>query len=186
MLKLRRNQNGYAGWELLLLLLLLLLLILLGWWVWKQQDKDKTDSDTQSNQQASNNQKQAEEVQVKYLEIPELGIKMQLNATTDDAYYKMSVADANVAYLSLTSLKNIDDCAAEKTGIAAVGRYTKTDTDEQTGKTYEEMANQTGKVIGNYAYLVNQAQAYCTEDAASQAKSEAARSAFPQLTIVAI
>ncbi len=181
--KLSKNQKGFGIWELLLLLLLLLLLIFIFWWVLEQNKKNQESNQPQSNvevQQNTEKKKTAPKKKkpaAKYLEIKELGIKLKLNAATDDAYYEMK---NGYAYLSLTSLKNVDDCAALETGIAAVGQYGKDDTDEQTGKAYSTE----GTVIGSYAYTIDSAQAYCTTKPAEQKIAEAARSAFPKLTVV--
>jgi hypothetical protein len=171
------NQKGFGFWEFFLLLLLILLLLWLFWYVWQQSKKQDESSKLQgaTSSQAVKNEESAPEKAKKFLEIPELGIKMELDATTDDAYYIMS---NGYAYLSLTSLKGIDDCAADKTSIAAISKTLKTEVDEMTGKTYEQIAD---KVIGDNAYFVTPAQALCTEQPAAKAKNLAARDAFPKL-----
>ena len=176
------NQKGFGVWEVLLMLLLILLLIAVGWWVWKQKDNNKPAGDSANQQQAQQSAEKAaekpKEAAKKYLEIPELGIKIELNAATDDAYY---VIKNGYAYLSTTSLKNANaECAADKTGVAAIGKYTKTDMDEQSGKTYEAdvAAGASGVVIGNSAYILNRSQAYCSDDVNVQAKQQAAWNAF--------
>lgn len=177
------NQKGFGLWELILLLLLIILLGLLGWWVWQQNQEGKNNNASQSSSQNAEESEPAEEA-AKYLEIPELGVKLKLDNATEDAYYTMS---SGYAYLSLTSLKDVDDCAADETSIAAVSKVKKTDTNEMTGKTYEQEANDGhGTIIGENVYIVSQAQAFCTEQAGPQAKAEAARSAFPKLTIEAL
>jgi hypothetical protein len=175
------NNKGFGILELLLLLLLLLILIFLFWWVWQQNQKNNDSNQPQGGvevvQKAED--KKDKVVSVKYLEIPELSVKLKLNSDTDDAYYVMK---NGYAYLSLTSLKDVDDCAADETGIAAVGKYKKTDVNEQTGKTYATE----GTVIGNFAYTISQAQAYCTQKPTEQKTAEAARAAFPKLSILAL
>lgn len=181
------NQKGFGLWELLLLLVLILLLLWLFWYVWqqgqKQDDAPKAQSDT--SQAAKSEPKKVAEKPKKYLEITELGIKMELDDATDDAYYIMK---NGYAYLSLTSLKNIDDCAADETSIAAVSKAKKSDVDEMSGQTYEEIAKTNGKAIGEFVYLITPAQAYCTEQPDAKLKNIAARDAFPKLasTIVSL
>ncbi len=178
------NNKGYGILEFLLILIIIILLALIGWWVWKQSQPDETSKPQSGAQQAAPQEDakdQEKKEEAKYLEIKEFGIKMKLDDATDDAYYIM---DNGYAYLSLTSLKNIDDCAADETSIAAVAEVKKTDVNEQTGKTYEEEAKAgSGTLVGNNVYVVSQAQAYCSEDKAVQTKAEAARAAFPKLTI---
>lgn len=175
------NQKGFGIGEVLLILLLILLIIAAGWWVWKQKDSNKpadSASQQQSQQPAEKSAEKPKEAAKKYLEIPELGVKMELTATTDDAYYVMK---NGYAYVSLTSLKTANaECAADKTGVAAIGKYTKTAVDEQSGKTYEAevTGGASGVVIGNNAFILNRSQAYCSDDMNVQAKQQAAWNAF--------
>ncbi len=184
------NNKGFSPWEFVLLLLLLIALILAGWWVWQQNKSPKEDSNGTSNdsskqetQTKDDDAKQTEATETKetkYLEIPELGIKMPLDDSTADAYYVVSDQDSNIVYLSLTSLKDIDYCAANKTSIAAIGKAKKTD-EYTPGTTYEQAAQADGAVIGDYAYVLTPAQAYCTEQPDAKAKSIAARESFIKL-----
>lgn len=181
------NQKGFGIWELLLLLLLLLILLALGWWVWNQKNDNKpADNSSSSSQQQAEPKKEEQkpaaekpkETPKKYLEIKELSVKIELNAAIDDAYYIMK---DGYAYLSLTSLKNADpECAADKTGVAAIGAYTKTDINDMSGKTYEEQvkAGGSGVIIGNKAYVLDRSQAYCSEKVDVQTKQQAAWDGF--------
>lgn len=174
------NEKGFGFWELLLLLLLILILIALGWWVWKQKGNNKPADSGQQQSQPKQEQKPAaekpQETAKKYLEIKELGIKMELGDSTTDAYYIMK---NGYAYISTTSLKTADaECGADKTGVVAIGKYAKTDVDEQSGKTYGDLATASGAVIGNDAYYMSRSQAYCSQDAGIQAKQQAAWDGF--------
>src|SRR3990167_3495259 len=107
MYKLKNNQKGFGVWELLLLLLLILLLILLGLWVW-QQGKNNDQAQPASDNQSISEQQKPEEKQTKYLEIKEWGVKVELDDATTDAYYVMQ---NGYAYVSLSSIKDPDECA---------------------------------------------------------------------------
>ena len=176
MYKLKNNQKGFGVWELLLLLLLILLLILLGLWVW-QQGKNNDQAQPASDNQSSSEQQKPEEKQTKYLEIKELGVKVELDDATTDAYYVMQ---NGYAYVSLSSIKDTDECAAEKTGIVAVSKVSKDEVDPMLDKTYEQHINDggSGVIIGNNVYLMTRSQAYCSEDAAVQAKQQKAWDSF--------
>ena len=172
------NQKGFGAAEWIIILLIIMALIALGWYVAKA--KKSTPAKTDSAQKAQTDVAEATEksspVAKKYLEIKELGIKIELNAATDDAYYIMK---NNYAYLSLTSLKTAEaECGADKTGVVSIGKYIKTDLDEQSGKTYGDLATAEGKVIGNDAYYMSRSQAYCSDDKTIQAKQQAAWDAY--------
>ncbi len=177
------NQKGFGILEILLLSILLIILIFFGWWVWKQKGQNKP-AESANQPQQSQPKKEAEkpaekqqEVAKKYLEIKEFSVKLELDAATDDAYYVMK---DGYAYISLNSLKNTDQCAADKTGIVAVGQYNKTDMNEQTGKTYEAQITSggSGAVVSNKAYLIERSQAYCSENVDAQTKQQAAWNSF--------
>lgn len=179
------NQMGFGIWELLLLLLLILLLILLGWWVWKQKGDNKpadNSAPAQSEPKKATGEKPSaekpKEVAKKYLEIKELGVKVELDDTTSDAYYVMQ---NGYAYVSTTALKNAStECAAEKTGIVAISKAAKGEYDEMLGKTFEQHIKDggSGVVIGNNVYLMTRSQAYCSEKVDVQTKQQAAWNSF--------
>lgn len=175
------NQKGFGIGEILLLLLVLILLILAGWWTWKQKANNKpanspTPAQT-SEKPAEKPVEKPQETPKKYLEIKEFSVKLELDAATDDAYYLMK---NGYAYISLSALKNVDECAAEKTGMVAVSQNNKTDVEEQSGKTYEALiqAGGSGAIVGNKAYLMNRSQAYCSENLDTQTKQQAAWNSF--------
>lgn len=172
------NQSGFGMAEWMIILLIILALVAVGWYVAKS--KKSTPAKANSAQQTQTPAaKPAEKPAAKplpaakkYLEIKELGIKIELNTSTDDAYYIMK---NGYAYLSTTSLKAADaECAADKTGVVAIGKYTKTDVEEMSGKTYAELATASGKVIGNDAFWMNRSQANCSQVPATQIKQQAA------------
>lgn len=176
------NQKGFSPFEIIIMLLLLLILLLLGWWVWQQQNKDKSAGDSGKQQAAEKKEEKPaekpQEKQKKYLEIKELGVKVELDDTTTDAYYVMQ---NGYAYVSTTALKNASsECAAEKTGVVAVSKAAKGEYDEMLGKTYEQHINDGGYgvIIGNNVYMMTRSQAYCSEDVNIQAKQQAAWNSF--------
>jgi len=108
--------------------------------------------------------------------IKEWSVKIELSDTINDAYYIMK---NGYAYLSLTSLKNSSaECAADKTGVAALGKYKTTDTEDMSGKTYAQLAAISGAVIGQDAYYLSRSQAYCSEDPIIRQKQQAAWDGF--------
>lgn len=172
------NQKGFGLWEILLLILLLILLGFIGWYVWQQSQKDDETSTPQSSVVITEQEESSEEANsVKYLEIPELGIKIPLNDATADAYYVMK---DGYAYLSLLSLKDVDDCSAEDTGIVAISKVAKNEEDPMLGTTYGQYINDggSGVIIGDDVYLMNRSQAYCSEVLSIQEQQQAAWNGF--------
>lgn len=176
------NQRGFGAIEWIIILIIIMAMIALGWYVAKTKKTTPTKTDSAQKTQlpaVKTTEKPAAKstpATKKYLEINELGIKMELNTVTDDAYYIMK---NGYAYISLTSLKTVAaECGADKTGVVSIGKYNKTDVDDQSGKTYGELAATDGKVIGSDAYVVSRSQAYCSDDITIQAKQQAAWDAF--------
>jgi hypothetical protein len=170
------NANGFTIFEILVVVLLFSIVLILGWWVWQQQGKSKSSDNATSSQSA---QPKAEEKQdtKKYLSIKELGVKVELDKTIEDAYYVMQ---GGYAYLSLKSFQTVDDCSAERGGMVAVSKVAKGEYDQMFGKTYEQYIKDSGDgvVIGNNAYLMTRSQAYCSEVLDTQAQQQAAWNSF--------
>ena len=181
------NQKGFGAVEIVLLVVLVGIIAGAGWYVYQSQKKTKESLDnanqnieqiSKSNKEINEADKKSENSSKKYLEIKELGVKVELDDATADAYYVMQ---NGFAYISTTSLKNAGpECSAEKTGVVAISKVNKTDTDEMTGKTYEQQIKDggSGVIIGNNVYLMNRSQAYCSEDVDVQAKQQAAWNSF--------
>lgn len=190
-MRITKQQKGFSPIEILLLLLLILFLILIGWYVFNSKNNTPDPKNASppppsaSSSQKSQSVPKAETID--YLKIPELGIKIQLSDGIKNAYYYINPNVKDVAYLSLTDLKTTE-CAADKISISAVGKNIKTDhfNDQPGNPTYEDNANGgAGVVIGNYAYTVERAQAYCIEDqnSADFKKADAAQKEFKASSI---
>lgn len=197
------KQKGFTVIEGLIILLVIALLAVAGWYGWQKRQENarlaaisnfeqcKADKDskvqesypevcvTKDGKSFTNPNQKVEakpqdnqvEDQAKYLEIKEWGVKMKLSDATDDAYYVMQ---NGYAYLSLTSLKNVDSCAAEKTSLGALARENKDAINELTGKPYADQ----GVTIGKYTYVETQSQAGCTENVKYEQAALDARIAF--------
>jgi hypothetical protein len=109
-------------------------------------------------------------------------VRFKTDADTTDAYYVIEQGKPDYAYLSLNSLKNVDDCAADKTSVGVYTRFTKDDIDPTAEQKYIDMYPNAPKV-GNYYFMFTQPQAYCSEDQATTTKAETATKAFKNNTV---
>lgn len=172
----KHRQKGFTAVEVIIILLLILLLLLIGWWVWQNQKKDEEPKKDTSQQSQNSEQQDQNDVQT-YLVINEWDVRFKTSADNLDAYYVIEQGKPDYAYVSLNSLKNVDDCAADKTSVGVYTRFTKDEADPISEQKYLDLYPNAPKV-GNYYFIFNQPQAYCSEDQATITKSEAATQAF--------
>lgn len=171
----QRNERGFTIWELLLILFVLLLLLLGGWWVWQNNKEDEPSSESTSQ----NQQEQAQEPQQnnkEYMEIAEWDVRVTLSADNTGGYYYIGQSGPNYAYLSTNALQNTE-CAADKTTVGVYTRFTQNEMHPITEEPYIQMYPNAPKV-GNYYFVFDQPQAYCSDDPAVRAEAEAAKNAF--------
>ena len=178
----KMNQKGTGVVEVVLLLVLVGLIVGVGYYVYNSQKKtnESLDNASQSLTDATKAKEgvKNKEAASRYLVIKELGVKIELDDATSDAYYVM---ENGFAYVSTTALKNANvECSAEKTAVAAISKVPKTATDEMIGKTYEQHIKDggSGVIIGDNVYLMTRAQSYCSEDLHVQAKQQAVWNSF--------
>lgn len=173
----KRKQNGFTMVEFLIILFVLLLLILIGWWIWHQNQKKDEDAKKEETSQQSQNAEQQSQDNQTYLVIKEWDVRFKTEANNPDAYYVIEQGKPDYAYLSLDSLKNVDDCAADKTSTGVYTRFTKDDIDPISEEKYITMYPNAPKV-GNYYFIFTQPQAYCSDNQATITKADAAMQAF--------
>jgi len=178
----KRKQQGFSAVEGIIILLVALLLALIGWWIWQQnQKKDDDSKKDNSSQQSQNTEQQNQDSEQNdnqtYLVITEWDVRFKTEANNIDAYYVIEQGKPDYAYLSLNSLKNVDDCAADKTSVGVYTRFTKDDIDPIAEQKYLDLYPNAPKV-GNYYFIFTQPQAYCSENQATITKAEAATQAF--------
>lgn len=173
----------------LLILVIVALLAGTGWFVWqtgKNTDTNNAASDqpqnSSQNQNNQNNSDQANTIQpsVKYLEIPQWGIKFTLSPTIADAYYD-NVTSSSLDSFSLRdhSLDSEPDCTTGSQSVVTIFRVSINEPDDvQPEKKYSETRAEQGQIIGDYFYFVQGAQYSCAEDPASNATLIAVRAAF--------
>ncbi|HZM63524.1 MAG TPA: hypothetical protein VFB59_00135 [Candidatus Saccharimonadales bacterium] len=172
-----KKEQGFTIWELLLILLLILLLLFGLWWVWQNNKAEPTDD---SANQAQQNQEQAEQqpaqAKAEYLNITEWGVRFKLSNDNSGGYYYIGQAGPDYAYLSTDELKNTD-CAANKTTTGVYTRFAKDDMHPIAEQPYLQLYPNAPKV-GNYYFVFDRPQAYCSDDLTIRAKAEAAIEAF--------
>lgn len=159
------SQKGFTHLEVALIVVVLLIIGAVGVYVFKKsKNKDQpAQSATSTEVTKTETTPQTETSTQKYLEIPELGIKMPLDDTIADAYYYIKPGYPNYAYLSVRSLEKTGMCAADKfsLGVLAKGGLSE---EYNPGFTYQDaVSTQSGKVIGDYAYVFTQPQATCAD-----------------------
>lgn len=117
------KSEGFSLVEVLLIILVVTVVGFAGYYVWNTQKEDKSvDSTSQSKKSTKQKQSPQAKATEKYLSIPEVGIKFQLSAEIQDAYYFMS--QQGYIYLStrtLDSTKDAEGCAAKDNNGTASG-----------------------------------------------------------------
>ncbi|QQS18464.1 hypothetical protein IPL68_07870 [Candidatus Saccharibacteria bacterium] len=94
------------------------------------------------------------------------------------AYYIFNAKNPSAVYLSLDKYTSTE-CAADKTSVAAIFRYKAGEIDEMSGVPYTQSRGTANKV-GDYYYVVDHPQAYCSQIASVQNEVETAFKAFSQ------
>lgn len=174
----KRSQKGFSIIEALIILFIILLLALIGWWIWQQnQEKEEDTKQEEASQQSQNSEQDEVQDNQTYLVINEWGVRFKTGADNIDAYYVIEQGKPDYAYVSLNSLKNVDDCAADKTSVGVYTRFTKDDIDPIYEEKYIDLYPNAPKV-GNYYFIFTQPQAYCSDNQATITKSQAATQAF--------
>ena len=176
-----QNQKGFSVFEACIIVLVLALLALGAWFIWdKNKDKDYEESANAAMQASAESEEIANNVATPdqtYLTIKEWDVRFKTSAANKDAYYYIENGKPDYAYLSLTSLKNADNCAADDTTIGVIVRFKKGDIDPISEEPYINYYPSAPKV-GDYYYFYQHPQAGCTEDEAMLTKIDAAQGAF--------
>lgn len=163
------HQKGFTHLEVALIIVVLLTIGVAGVYVFKKSKNNEQPTQTPETPEVTKTETtpQTQTSTQKYLEIPELGIKMPLDNTIADAYYYIRPGYPSYAYLSVRSLEKTGVCAADKTslGVLAKGGLRE---EYNPGFTYQDAVSaQSGKVIGDYAYVYTHPQATCVDGAST-------------------
>jgi len=181
MTSLRNDQRGLGLWEIILLILILLILALVGWRVWEakqESDKSSKNAESASNSQAASKesgQKQEENKdEVSYLEVPQLKVKVKLNASVTGLQYVMQNDSAYFTLKSFLDEANNSGKAMVTNGqnqceqLAAMSLITKEEFEDDIQNTKEYQLSD-----GRYVSVAG-SQASCLQgDTAEWSTSEA-------------
>ncbi len=173
----KQNQKGFSVFEACIIVLVLVLLAVGAWFIW-DKNKDK------NYEESANAAMQVEDVEEDaipeqtYLTIKEWGVRFKLSADNADGYYFIEQGKPNYAYLSLTSLKDVDHCGADDTTTGVYARFTVDEKDPIREEMLLIDEYPSAKKVGNYYFYFERPQASCSEDETTQAKADAARQAF--------
>lgn len=107
-------------------------------------------------------------------QIPEFGVQFDLSPNLAGLYYYINPETPNVAYLSIDEFKGTD-CAADKVSLMAISKSTKAEADESQSIGF---TNSEYKVVGDGYYLLENAQAACSEDQAIMQKAQTVNEAL--------
>lgn len=184
--KLRKNQQGFSAWIIVLFLMLILVLLLVFWYV-RQQDSKNQQAKTSSSNNSKNalvqtSPEKTSQNTVKYLEIKEYGVKLVLTKDIEDAYY---VIENGYPYLSVKSLEKYPYCNLSQNkssgSIAAVARAKVGDDNYGSPWTQAELEKASKLKVGEYYYWIDLANGAACSDTTGQnpdPADTAARKAF--------
>lgn len=180
----KKNQNGFGVVEGLLALVIIGVIGFTGWYVLQSKSKTNKVLDDAANSQPNPDKKAASPVaapvqpEVKYLEVPEYGVKFKLSPSIADAYYeKNSDPIAGIA-LRVHSLDVEPDCKSGKNSVAALLKVGKDEVNPLAEKKYSESMK--GVVIGDYFYYIGNAHYSCVQDPKNQPLLDKVRVAFSE------
>lgn len=109
------------------------------------------------------------DVNAGYFVIKEFGVRFKPDSSQSDLVYVYKAASKSI-YFSTSGLTKLDPmCAADKTSIGAMGQYGLTD-EYRPGVKISATA---AKKVGNYYYLFESPQSYCSNDDAVNTKQTA-------------
>jgi hypothetical protein len=182
------DKIGFAATESALVLVILGMLAGTSYYVWRSNQQAKASLDAASQSAASTVQthKLASAKQIKssppqpqnaqYLTIKEWGVRFILPQAITNATYVMQAGIQNSAFLSLKSFEGTP-CGAKNASVGQLFRYSKTDKDVSSGKTYiSEFGN--NHQIGSYYYMFVAPQSACTNDNVVQSQASTASLQF--------
>jgi hypothetical protein len=175
----KRDQKGFAVLETILILVVVAIIGGAGYYVWhtRQLANDAYSKTTPALTHSASANSTSKKSDKDFLVIKEWGVKLPLNPNIEDAYYRYDSRDNGYVYLSLLSLKNIDDCAVDKTAIGAITRYDSDDVNPISGEKYTAEYRDT-EPVGRYYFLYGTAQATCSESQEALDKIGLANQAF--------
>jgi anionic cell wall polymer biosynthesis LytR-Cps2A-Psr (LCP) family protein len=164
------KQDGFAVFEVLFFVLVVAILVGAAYYVGKNHSSVKSSSNSQSSNSSSNKVLTAQ----KYLNIPELGIRLKLSDKNADTYYVMT--SPSNTYVVLTS-KALDTLAAKTPGCEGANKASTLSKikpgDDNFGSpwTEDELKNagdRPSKKIGDY-YIVSVPGQSCFPPASDEA-----------------
>lgn len=164
----KKDEKGFTLIEGIIILVVVLLIGGIGFFVYANRDSNKDNTDTKTSQQ-KDSEESADKAEEKYLDIPELDVRMKLTSSIEDAYYSMS--NEGYAYFSthyFDKLEGFEQCRSNakngEYGLAALS-YAKIG-DDHFGSpwTQAEFDGFSNSKIGDTYYWVSGSQATCWDN----------------------
>ncbi len=181
----KKNQAGFGVVEGLLVLVVAGIIGFTGWYVLQSKSKTNNALDNAANSQANPDKKTAAPVatqaqsEVKYLEVPEYGVRFKLSHDIADAYYQVNPEPTAGISLRVHSLDSEPECKTGRTSVAGLIKVAKDEVNPLAdNKKYSEVMK--GAIIGDYFYYIGNAQYSCVQDPNNQALLEKVRAAFAE------
>ena len=180
-----KYQQGFAVIEAILIIVIIAIAGGTGYYVYQSNNKaadtydaagDSASAVTQSNKKGANTDSRAE----KYLVIKEWNVKIPLTEAISNANYRF---ENGYVYVGISGAGDICSASSSTGSIAAISRFTASEVDPDTNKTYlsaydtlESAYRPT--LLNGYYYSLKGSQAACSDDDAELAKASAAREAY--------
>jgi len=189
----KKDQKGFTLVEGLIALVVILLVGGLGYYVYDRNSDDGKDTAKTTQADNKTTDETSSNTDAKYLDIPELGVRLKLTSSVEDAYY--TVSKEGYVYLSVhhfDKVQGFEQCRSNATngeyGLASLN-HAKVG-DDQFGRTLtqDDLEGFSNTKIGDTYYWVGGSQAVCWDnsnipDSNSDAqKAEEARKSLVDLT----
>jgi hypothetical protein len=163
----RHSNSGFSAVIMIMLVAVAAVLVLSGLFVWAKVQNNSGDHQ-------ANKPSKTVTTQVDRLVIKEWQVQVPLAPEIKDAYYSFRPGASDLAYLSLTSLRYTDACAAEASAVGTYARFTKDEKVPGANQAFLDLYPDAPK-IGNYYYYFTPAVGMCATELTARTLVHTAR-----------
>lgn len=169
------NKKAFSIVELILIIFVAILLVGAGFYIYNRKNRNNALS-TGTDIVASDNIEEESQPEIedlekedKYLEVEEMGIKLKLTNSVEDAYYAYKYNKTTKKYYARLSTRSVDKypaCSASKSsehpGLASISVNKVGDDNAGSPFTEEELEKASKLKVDDKYYLINGSQFECT------------------------